>query len=154
MSNISNIAVFDGAATPVLHTLVPISVEKTGKTTNRIEALWREQVASLPTYAQVSARMSLSRNPKSGVWHVDFRIEVPVMESVSGANAAGYTAAPKVAYVDTSGFYGHYHERGSIASRRLCKQMVTNMMTNTPTTVPAITAGIIDELAAQLICVS
>lgn len=153
MSNISNIAVFDGAATPVLHTLVPISVEKTGKG-NRIEAVWREQVSTLPTYAQVSARMSLSYNSKSGVWHVDFRMEVPVMESVSGANAAGYTAAPKVAYVDTSGFYGHYHERGSIASRRLSKQLLLNCANNVSTSVPAVSAGIIDELAAQLICVS
>lgn len=153
MSQISNIVVFDGAATPAQHTLVPISVEKTGKG-NRIEAMWREQVSTLPTYAQVTARMSLSRNPKSGVWHVDFRMEVPVMESVSGANAAGYTAAPKVAYTDTSGFYGHYHERGSIASRRLSKQLLLNVSNNISTSVPAVSAGIIDELAAQLICVS
>lgn len=153
MSQISNIVVFDGAATPVQHTLVPISVEKTGKG-NRIEAMWREQVSTLPTYAQVTARMSLSRNPKSGVWHADFRMEVPVMESVSGANAAGYTAAPKVAYTDTSGFYGHYHERGSIASRRLSKQLLLNVSNNISTSVPAVSAGIIDELASQLICVS
>lgn len=153
MSQISNIVVFDGAATPVQHTLVPISVEKTGKG-NRIEAVWREQVSTLPTYAQVSARMSLSRNPKSGVWHVDFRMEVPVMESVAGANAAGYTAAPKVAYTDTSGFYGHYHERGSIASRRLSKQLLLNVANNVSTTVVPVSAGIIDELASQLICVS
>lgn len=153
MSQISNIAVFDGAATPVQHILVPISVEKTGKG-NRIEAIWREQVSTLPTYAQVSAQMSLSYNSKSGVWHVDFRMEVPVMESVSGANAAGYTAAPKVAYVDTSGFYGHYHERGSIASRRLSKQLLLNCVNNVATSVPAVSAGIVDELASQLICVS
>lgn len=153
MSNISNIAVFDGAATPVLHTLVPISVEKTGRG-NRIEAMWREQTSTLPTYAQVSAKMSLSKNPKSGIWHVDFSVAVPVMESVNGANAAGYTAAPKVAFVDTSGFYGHYHERGSIASRRLSKQMLINVMNNTSVTVTPIAAGIIEELASQLICVS
>lgn len=153
MGQISNIAVYDGAATPVLHTLVPISVEKTGKG-NRIEAVWREQLSTLPTYAQVSAKMSLSRNPKSGIWHVDFSVGVPVMESVAGANAAGYTAAPKVAYVDTSGFYGHYHERGNIAGRRLSKQLLINVLNNTSASVPPISAGIVDELAAQLICVS
>lgn len=150
MANIANIAFYDGAATPVLHTLIPISVEKS-RTNGKIEALWREQVATLPTYAQMEARMTLARTAKSGVWHVTFSLGTPVMESVSGQNSAGYTAAPKVAYVNTSGFFGHYHERSTIAERRLNKQGITNLLANVATSVPPVTAGLLDELIASLI---
>lgn len=150
MSNIANIVVYDGAATPVAHTLVPVEVVKDSKS-GIITALWREQIAALPTYAQVSATARLSRNPKSGVWNVDFKVQVPVMESVSGQNAAGYTAAPKVAFIDTSGIYGHYHERGTIAGRRLSRMIAVNVGNNISTSVAAATTGILAELFDTLV---
>lgn len=150
MSNIANIVVYDGAATPVAHTLVPVEVVKDSKT-GVITAMWREQIAALPTYAQISAIARLSKNPKSGVWNVDFRVQVPIMESVSGQNAAGYTAAPKVAYVDTSGFYGHYHERGTIAGRRLSRQIAVNIGNNVVTSVAAASTGVLPELFDTLV---
>lgn len=150
MSNIANIVVYDGAATPVAHTLVPVEVVKDSKT-GIITAMWREQIAALPTYAQITAIARLSKNPKSGVWNVDFRVQVPIMESVSGQNAAGYTAAPKVAYVDTSGFYGHYHERGTIAGRRLSRQIAVNIGNNVITSVAAASTGVLPELFDTLV---
>jgi len=150
MSNIANIVVYDGATSPVAHTLVPVEVVKDGKT-GVITAVWREQLAALPTYAQVTATARLSRNPKSGVWNVDFKVQVPVMESVSGQNASGYTAAPKVAYVDTSGIYGHYHERGTIAGRRLSRMIAVNVGNNVSTSVAAATTGILAELFDTLV---
>ncbi len=150
MSNIANIVVFDGAATPVSHTLIPVEVVKDSKT-GQITAMWREQLAALPTYAQVTATARLSKTRRSGVWNVDFRVEVPVMESISGQNASGYTAAPKVAYVDTSGFYGHYHERGTIAGRRLSRQLAVNIGGNVSTSVAPATTGVIPELFDTLV---
>lgn len=150
MSNIANIVVYDGAAAPVAHTLVPVEVVKDGKT-GVITAVWREQIPALPTYAQVTATARLSRNPKSGVWNVDFKVQVPVMESVSGQNASGYTAAPKVAYVDTSGIYGHFHERGTIAGRRLSRMIAVNVGNNISTSVAAATTGILAELFDTLV---
>lgn len=150
MANIANIVVFDGAATPVQHTLVPVDVSKDPKT-GAIVAMWREQIASLPTYAQVTATARLSKSRRSGVWNVDFRVEVPVMESVSGSNSAGYTAAPKVAYIDTTGIYGHYHERGSIAGRRLSRQIAVNIGNNVTTSVAAATAGVLPDLFDALV---
>lgn len=150
MANIANIVVFDGAATPVQHTLVPVDVSKDPKT-GAIVAVWREQIASLPTYAQVTATARLSKSRRSGVWNTDFRVEVPVMESVSGSNSAGYTAAPKVAYIDTTGIYGHYHERGSIAGRRLSRQIAVNIGNNVTTSVAAATAGVLPDLFDALV---
>jgi len=150
MANIANIVVFDGAATPVSHTLVPVDVSKDSKT-GAIVALWRENVASLPTYAQVSATARLTKSRRSGVWNVDFRVEVPVMESISGQNSAGYTAAPKVAYVDTTGIYGHYHERSTLAGRRLSRQLALNIGGNITTSVAAATTGVLPDLFDSLI---
>lgn len=149
--NIADIVVYDGASTPVLHTLKAVSVERVNGKSGKIEAVWREQIASLPTYAQVTARLTLTRTARSGVWHTDFRIEVPVMESISGQNSSGYTAAPKVAYTDTVGLYGHFHERGTIAGRRLAKQLILNIGNNVATSVSAAMTGVLDELMSQLV---
>lgn len=142
MSAISNITVFDGAAVPVSHTLVAESVTKSG---NKVTAVWREKVATLPQYAQVSLSMSMELT-KSGVYMVEERLEVPVMESVSGQNAAGYTAAPKVAYVDTQVIRGMFHERGSVVGRRLCRQMGLNIHGGIATSVTPVTTGPAAEL--------
>lgn len=147
MSAIANITVFDGAATPVSHTLVAVSVTRTA---DEVVANWRENIASLPVYAQVSATMRLKRL-KSGVYRVDQKVEVPVMESVSGQNSAGYTAAPKVAYVNTVTVSGYYHERSDATGRRLARQLAINMAGNISTSVTPVTTGPVPELFDLLV---
>jgi len=145
MANVANIVVFDGAATPVSHTLVPVSVSKEG---GLISALWREQISSLPTEAQVRVEMK-QRTLKSGVVETRTRVTVPVMESVSGQNAAGYTAAPKVAFEDAYEQVSYAHPRSTITSRRIAKQILTNLSNNVSTTVAAATSGVFDEANVQ-----
>lgn len=147
MAQIANITVFDGAASPVSHTLVAISVTRDK---GKVIALWREQLASLPVYAQVSAVATIEQL-KSGVWKTEVRVEVPVMESISGQNAAGYTAAPKVAYVNTTINTSFFHERSDIAGRRLARQLLTNLMGNISTSVAAATSGPVPDLVDGLV---
>jgi len=147
MSAISNIAVYDGAATPVLHTLVPVSITREA---GSVEAVWRENVSNLPVYANVSVVMKLTKL-KSGVYRAYQRVAVPVMESVSGQNAAGYTAAPKVAYVNTYDSVGYFHERSDAAGRRLVRQLAINVQGNIGTSVAAATTGPLPELMDLLI---
>lgn len=147
MAQIANITVYDGAATPVSHTLVPVSVTRDK---GKVTALWREQLASLPVYAQVSAIAVIERM-KSGVYKTEVRVEVPVMESVSGQNAAGYTAAPKVAYVNTVITTGYFHERSDVAGRRLARQLAINLGGNISTSVAAATSGPVPDLLDQLV---
>lgn len=147
MSNIANIVAFDGATTPVSHTLIPLSVTREK---GIVKAEWREQVATLPAYAQITATQSIEKM-KSGVYKVETRVAVPVMESVSGQNAAGYTAAPKVAYTNQLVCTGWFHERSTIADRRLARQLLVNMMGNISTTVAAATSGFAPELFDQLV---
>lgn len=142
MAAIANIAVYDGAATPVLHTLVPVSVTRKD---GAIEAYWREQVASLPTEAQVWATQKL-QTLKGGMVRAEAVMAVPVMETVTNQNAAGYSAAPKVAYVDKDVWIKLQSPRSTITSRRLCKQLMTNWSNNITTSVAAATTGAFSDL--------
>lgn len=146
MSNIAAITVYDGAATPVSHSLAAIEVSRKGNGINsQIEAYWREQLASVPTEAQVSVRMKMATLKNRSV-RVEVLVEVPVMETVTNQNAAGYTAAPKVAYVDKIQAIMFHHPRSSITSRRLTKQILANLLNNISTSVAAATTGPVSEL--------
>lgn len=147
MANIANIVVFDGAATPVSHTLVPVSVTRTK---DEVLAEWRENLTSVPVYAQIRATMKIQRM-KSGVYRVEQRVVVPVMESVSGVNSSGYTAAPKVAYENTVVTTGFFHERSDAAGRRLVRQLSVNMAGNVSTSVAAATSGPLPDLFDLLV---
>lgn len=147
MSQMAPITVFDGAATPVTHTLNPVDMTRDGDT---IVATYRESIASLPIEAQVNCVITLSKL-KSGVFRTSVRFNVPVMEAVSGQNAAGYTAAPKVAYVDTCELVSYAHPRSTITSRRLARMLAVNAGNNVSTTVAAATSGVVSELIDSLI---
>lgn len=142
MSNISNIAVYDGASTPVLHTLTPISVTRER---NKVIAVWRESLAGVPVYAQVRCTMSLEKS-KTGVYRLEQRVVVPVQEVITGANASGYSAAPKVAYENTMVSIGLFHERSDVVGRRLARQLSVNIIGGVSTSVTPVQTGPAAEL--------
>lgn len=145
MSAMANIVVYDGASTPVAHTLVPVHLKNE---MGILTAIWREQISTLPNEAQVRCEMR-QRKLKSGVLETRTRVVFPVMESISGQNAAGYTAAPKVAYEDANEWVNYAHPRSTIAGRRTAKQALTNLSNSIATTVAAATAGVFDEAISQ-----
>jgi len=148
MSQIANIVAFDGAATPVSHTFVPISV--TRDNLGVVTALWRENLTGVPVYACPSFKMA-TQKLKSGVYKVDCRVEVPVMESVSGQNAAGYTAAPRVAHVETAQCSFFMHERSDLVGRRLARQLIINILGSIATSVTPVTTGPVPEACDLLV---
>jgi len=147
MSAIANLVAFDGQATPVSHTFVAASVARLG---SDVIASYKEATAGVPEEAQGKVTIKLSKLG-SGVNRTSVRVELPVMESISGVNSAGYTAAPKVAYVDTVEVVGYYHPRSVIAGRRGVRQLAVNIMNNVTTTVAAATSGPVPELFDTLI---
>jgi len=151
VSQQANITVFDGASTPVTHTLVGESVEKLADGT--IVAKWKESLSAIPDYAQIRLTMTKRKLP-TGVFRVTSRAEVPVMESIGTTNSSGYTAAPKVAYVDTTEMVGYYHERSTLTGRRLSRQLAINAAGSVSTSVAPVTTGPAPELFDQLIMVS
>lgn len=142
MSQIANLVAFDGAATPVSHTFLPVSVVREK---DEVIADWREAIASVPVYAQPRVTMKLKRMG-SGVYRVSSRVSVPVMETVGSQNAAGYTAAPKVAYENTVETTGYFHERSDLTGRRLVRQLAINIDNGVSTSVAPVTTGPIADL--------
>lgn len=144
-----SITAFDGASTPVSHTLTAVGVSVDPKT-SEVVALWREGIASLPLYAQITLE-TRSRKLPTGVYRVASTLEVPVMESVSGQNTAGYTAAPKVAYTNKYVNIAFEHERSTISEHRMTRQLAVNIHNGIATSVTPVTTGNIPELFDQLI---
>jgi len=147
MSAIASLVAFDGQSTPVSHTFLAESVARDGAT---VVATYKEATAGVPDYAQGKVTIKKAKLG-SGVNRVSVRVEIPVMESVSGQNASGYTAAPKVAYVDTVESVGFFHDRSVIAGRRSARQLSVNIMNNVTTSVAAATSGPASELFDTLI---
>lgn len=147
----ANITVFDGAATPVSHTLVGEGIERLPDGSHK--ATWKESLAGVPDYAQIRY-IQIRKKLPSGVTRISGRVEVPVMEAVSGQNAAGYTAPPKVAFVDTYESVEYAHERSVISGRRLARQMSINIQGSVATTVAAVTTGPWPDISDQLIQVT
>lgn len=147
MSAIANIVAFDGQSTPVSHTFVAESVARAG---NDVIATYKEATAGVPDYAQ--GRITAKRSKLgSGVTRTSVRVELPVMESVSGVNSAGYTAAPKVAYTDTVEVVGYYSERSLISGRRSVRQLAINVAGSIATSVAPVTTGPVPELFDTLV---
>lgn len=147
MSAIANIAAYDGAATPVLHTLIPVSVTRES---GKVVAVWRENVSGVPVYAQVYCVMGLERL-KSGIYRAETRVVIPVMEAVLNQNAAGYTAAPKVAYELTDQNIGLFHERADNVGRKTLQQLTLNILGGVTTSVTPVTTGPVAELFQLLV---
>lgn len=147
MANIANIVAFDGASTPVSHTFTPIVINREKGV---VTAEWRENVSGVPAYASPRVTMRMEKL-KTGIYRVETRTVVPVMESISGQNAAGYTAAPKVAYENTDVHIGYFHERSDLTGRRLCRQLAINIAGNVSTTVTPATTGPAVELFDLLV---
>lgn len=147
MTAIANLIAFDGAASPVSHTLNAISV---GRESEAVSALWREALASVPTEGQVRVTTKLSQS-KAGTYRCETRVVVPTMETISNQNAAGYTAAPKVAYEDTYVLTSFHSKRSTVTGRRLGRQLAVNIFDGLTTTKAATTTGPVPELIDQLV---
>lgn len=152
MSSQVNIVAFDGAATPVPHTLEPLN-SAIDPATGETVASWSEKIATLPDYAQIRFKTTQKKN-KDGVWRLFAQVEVPVMEAVSGQNAAGYTAAPKVAYTTKVQVVMYASERSTINDRKLVRQLAVNICGGVSTTVTPVITGTAPELFDKLVTAS
>lgn len=147
MSAIANLIAFDGQSTPISHTFVADSVARDGTT---VMASYKEATAGVPDYAQ--GRVMIKKTKLgSGVFRVSHRVELPVMEAINAQNSSGYTAPPKVAYVDTVEIVGFYHERSVIANRRSARQLAINIAGGIATTVTPVVVGPVPELFDLLV---
>lgn len=147
MSAMNNLFFYDGASTPTAHTLEPVSSQMVAGVQTSV---WREKLASVPDEAQVYAKETLEVL-KSGNYKTEMRIVFPVMESISGQNAAGYTAAPRVAYEDTVLVTGYFNRRSTVAGRKSVRQAAINITGSIITSVVPVATGPVPELMDKLV---
>lgn len=140
MAQQAAITVFDGAATPVSHVLSPID-NKVLKDGTRY-CLWREFSATLPVEACITLE-EWQRTLPSGAVETRTRVSTPVMEAVGAQNAQGYTAAPKIAYVETDEHKKISARRSTGAIKNQNLQMLRNLLNNVSVTAPAVAAGVV-----------
>ena len=122
MSAIANIAIQDGQGTPVTHTFYPI---QTGPTTKL-----RENLTALPTLGQGVVSVVTRLDGKAGLNRVRVVLELPALESETGANSSGYTAAPKVAYMNKVTAEFILPSRGTAAQRKDLRTLMSNLVLN------------------------
>lgn len=92
MAALATIVINDGKATPVAHSLNPISSD--GHLYQ-----FRENLSSLPIIGQVVAELRLIRGKgPTPLDKVRAKVYVPCLETITGNNSQGYTASAKVAY--------------------------------------------------------
>lgn len=97
MASFTNIVIDDGATPPTSHTFAIKSND------NRVSR-YEDRAGGIPLgYGKLAASISdINKNNR----RIEFTIEVPVLEAVSGSNPSGFVPAASVAYYDkvTIGF--------------------------------------------------
>jgi hypothetical protein len=147
MAQLADITAYDGESTPVAHAFVADHVEYTG---NDLLALWSEKTVGVPEYAQGTLQLS-KKKVASGMVRVGLRVNLPVMESVSGANLSGYTAAPKVAYVDSSEQVQWIHARSLAQGRQNSRQILRNIAGSNSSTATPVSSGMAYDAFVRLV---
>lgn len=135
MAAIANLVAYD--STPSIHTFIPISVTREK---GKVVALWREQINGVPVEASGVVTLAQEQLP-SGVYKVDLTVAIPVMEAVGAQNAAGYTAAPKVAHTPRVVVTGYFSSRAVPLDRQRVRQLAMNILNGNTATAVANTTG-------------
>lgn len=122
MPAIANIVINDGATVPVAHTFTPV---QSGQ-----NSIYRDTIAGLPVFGQASIRLLTKLDSGTGLNKVKMVLDVPVMESVVGANGAGYTAAPRVAFSAKVNLDFILPSRSSVQNRKDLRSLLINALSN------------------------
>lgn len=121
MSQIAPIAVADATSpTPVTHTFNPVSSSPV--------ALYRESLAAIPLVGQGVMELANRSGSDAALQRVRIKVMLPALEQVTGQNAAGYTAAPKVAYTNSVFIDFLLPSRGTVQQRKDLRTMVKNTL--------------------------
>lgn len=119
MAQIADIVISDGAATPVSHSFKPVATSP--------KAIYREGISNLPLVGQGQAMIS-GGVPGAALQRVKMTLALPALETATGANSDGYTAAPKVAYTNTVQVEFLLPSRGTPQQRKDLRVMLSNLL--------------------------
>lgn len=121
MATIAPIVIADGASTPVNHTFNPVA--------SASDAFYRESIAGLALIGQGTINMRVKAEGQ--LYKVVVSLSLPALETISGQNASGYTAGPKVAYSNTVKLEFFLPSRATAAQRKDLRVLLKNLLDNT-----------------------
>lgn len=121
MAAITAITIADGKGTPLNHIYNPINSGN--------DALWRTSDGALPFIGQERVTVKL-KAINASVNSVVVGLELPALETATDANSSGYTAAPKVAYVNRVTMTFMLPNRGLPAQRTDLRTLAKNLLAN------------------------
>lgn len=122
MAQIASITINDGATTPLAHLFQPLA--------SRPDAVYREAIASLPLAGQGVIELVNRSTAAATLQRVRVKLALPALETASGNNAEGYTAAPKVAYTNSAVLDFILPARGTVQQRKDLRVMFSNLLLN------------------------
>lgn len=120
MAQIAPIVIADGAATPVNHTFNPVATSP--------EAVYRESLAGIALVGQGLVSMVNKSGSNAALQRIRIKLALPALETATGQNAAGYTAAPKVAYENLVVVDFVLPTRGTAAQRKDLRVLLSNLL--------------------------
>lgn len=120
MSQIANISIADGKATPVVHVFGPV--------TSAPEAMYRESLLGLPLVGQGTLSSMLKSAANAPIQRIRVKLNLPALETATGQNASGYTAAPKIAYSNEVVVDFLLSSRGTPDQRKDLRVMLSNLL--------------------------
>jgi len=123
MAAIAPITINDGAVTPVAHTFNPVR-------TNAPDTVWRDTIAGIALAGEPLIKLRQTYDRKSGLTRTKINVLLPVLETVGSQNAAGYTAAPKIAHTVTFNLEFISHDRSVTQNRKDVRSFVINLLAN------------------------
>lgn len=91
MAQLATLQMFDSQATPVAHVFAPASHSST-------DFVWRETNTSSVLNAMLLTLSRLPMKKGSDLEKSRVKLVMPVLETITGSNSSGYTAAPRLAY--------------------------------------------------------
>lgn len=120
MSAIANIAILDGQGTPATHTFYPVQSDPI--------ALYRENLPALALIGQGTASLEIRSKVHDSLQRIRVVLALPALETATGANANGYTAAPRVAYTNTATVDFILPARSTAAQRKDLRVLLSNLL--------------------------
>lgn len=122
MATIADIAIQDGQATPLTHTYKPVE--------SGPHALWRTANGSLPLIGQEKISLDVSTTKQTGMNVVKMVVDLPALETATGANSSGFTAAPQLAYSNRVRLEFMLPPRGTASQRTDLRVLLRNLLAN------------------------
>jgi hypothetical protein len=137
MTQIANIVINDGEATPVAHTFAPDG-------NSGLEANFADRASGISIgFPKLKFAIAKADGKNQPLNKVRIRLTVPKLEVISGSAATGFTPAARLAYLGTFDGNFIFHERATAQDRKNIRVLLVNLLGH------AATVDTIDNLSPQ-----